>query len=111
MECERERESFINVISLALYSVPRVFHLALRRCETLWSAREIASMALSAEQARHTENVFHIALRHVCQYRHFSSKLLNNFYGEEQLKKSAVANVTAIPLPLYFPCFVLLRRF
>ena len=34
----------------------------LRRCETLWSAREIASMALSAEQARHTENVFHIAL-------------------------------------------------
>ena len=30
---------------------------------TLWSAREIASMALSTEQARHTENVFHIALR------------------------------------------------
>ena len=38
------------------------FHITLRRCETLWSAREIASMALSAEQARHTENVFHIAL-------------------------------------------------
>ena len=37
--------------------------LSLRRCETLWSAREIASMALSPEQARHTENVFHIALR------------------------------------------------
>ena len=35
----------------------------LRRCESLWSAREIASMALSPEQARHTENVFHIALR------------------------------------------------
>ena len=35
----------------------------LRRCERLWSAREIASMALSAEQARHTENVFHIAIR------------------------------------------------
>ena len=34
----------------------------LRRCETLSSAREIATMALSAEQARHTENVFHIAL-------------------------------------------------
>ena len=32
----------------------------LRQCETLWSAREIASMTLSAEQARHTENVFHI---------------------------------------------------
>ena len=40
-----------------------VFHMLLRRCETLSSAREIASMALSAEQARHTENVFHIALR------------------------------------------------
>ena len=35
----------------------------LRRCGTLWSAREIASMAPSAEQARHAENVFHIALR------------------------------------------------
>ena len=33
--------------------------IALRRCETLSSAREIASMALSAEQARHTENVSH----------------------------------------------------
>ena len=40
-----------------------VFHMLLRACETLWSAREIASMALSAEQARHTENVFQIALR------------------------------------------------
>ena len=40
-----------------------VFHMLLRRCETLWSAREIASMALSPEQARHTENVFHIALK------------------------------------------------
>ena len=35
----------------------------LRRCKTLWSARKLAPMALSAEQARHTENVFHIALR------------------------------------------------
>ena len=35
----------------------------LRRCETLWRAREIALLALSTEQARHTENVFHIALR------------------------------------------------
>ena len=32
-------------------------------CETLWSAREIASVALSAERERHTENVFHIVLR------------------------------------------------
>ena len=37
----------------------------LRRCETLWSAREIASMALSAEQARHTEKMSHIALRDI----------------------------------------------
>ena len=29
----------------------------------------------------------------------------------EQLKKSAVANAIAIPLPLCFSCFVLLRRF
>ena len=49
-------------LSLALMAARPVCHLALRRCETLWSARETASMALSAEQARHTENVFHIAL-------------------------------------------------
>ena len=29
----------------------------------LWSAREIASMALPAEQERHAKNVWHIALR------------------------------------------------
>ena len=34
----------------------------LRQCETPWSAREIASVALSAERERHTENVFYIAL-------------------------------------------------
>ena len=34
----------------------------LRRCGTLCSAREIASVALSAERKRHTENVFHIVL-------------------------------------------------
>ena len=45
-----------------------VFHMLLRRCDTLWSAREIASVALSAEQERHTENVFHIALRKVYRY-------------------------------------------
>ena len=44
--------------------------LNLRRCETLWSARDIASIALSAEQARHTENVFHIALTRIyCSLR------------------------------------------
>ena len=31
--------------------------------ETLWSAREIALVALSAEWKRYTENVFHIVLR------------------------------------------------
>ena len=46
-------ESATEAISLALHSIPHVFHLALRRCETLWSAREIAPMAVSAEQARH----------------------------------------------------------
>ena len=35
----------------------------LRACETLWSAREIVSVALSAEQERHTENMFHIVLK------------------------------------------------
>ena len=34
----------------------------LRACETLWSARELASVALSAERKRHTENVFHMLL-------------------------------------------------
>ena len=34
----------------------------LRACEILWSAREIASVALSAEQKRHTKNVFHMLL-------------------------------------------------
>ena len=47
--------------------VMSTFHITLRRCETLWSAREIASMAPSAEQAGHTENMFHIALRQ-CEY-------------------------------------------
>ena len=34
----------------------------LRAFETLSSAREIASMALSAEREGHTENVFHMLL-------------------------------------------------
>ena len=59
----RERESATKAISLPLSFTERVFHIALRRCETLWSAREIASIAPSSEQARHAENVFHIALR------------------------------------------------
>ena len=51
---------------------------SLRRCETLWSAREIASMALSAEQARHTENVFHIALSSLTDCSYKSKVLYNN---------------------------------
>ena len=34
----------------------------LRACETLWSAREMASMALSMEREKRTENVFHMLL-------------------------------------------------
>ena len=34
-----------------------------RPCETLWSAREIASVALSVERERHTETVFHMLLK------------------------------------------------
>ena len=49
-----------SAISLALIAARSVFHLTLRACETLRSAREIASVALSAERERHTENVFHI---------------------------------------------------
>ena len=56
-------ESATEAISLALSCTERLFHIALRRCETLWSAREVASIAPSAEQARHADNVFHIALR------------------------------------------------
>ena len=37
-----------------------VFGYALRACETLWSARKIALVALSAERERHTENVLNI---------------------------------------------------
>ena len=36
--------------------------MKLRACETVWSAREIAVVALSAEQERHTEHMFHIVL-------------------------------------------------
>ena len=35
----------------------------LRACETIWSEREAAAVALSAEQQRHTENVFYMLLR------------------------------------------------
>ena len=56
-------ENATEAISLALSCTERVFHIALRACETLWSAREIASVALSAERERRTENRFHIVLR------------------------------------------------
>ena len=36
--------------------------LTLRACETLWSARETASVALLAERERHTKNMVHIVL-------------------------------------------------
>ena len=40
-----------------------VFHIVLRRYETLWNAKEIASVTLRVERERHTDNVFHIILR------------------------------------------------
>ena len=43
-----------------LLALSQSHHTNLRACETLWSAREIASVALSAEQERHTENMFQI---------------------------------------------------
>ena len=36
----------------------------LRVCETLWGAREMASVALSAERERRIENVFHMLLNY-----------------------------------------------
>ena len=38
------------------------FEHSLRACETLWRAREIASVALLVERKRHTENVFYMLL-------------------------------------------------
>ena len=70
--------SFIIPYSSGVVPMPRVV-FNLRRCEILWSAREIASMALSAEQARHTENVLHIALR-ACEIPRSVSKTVNNFF-------------------------------
>ena len=35
----------------------------LEKCETLWSAREIASVAPSAKRERRSENVFHMLSR------------------------------------------------
>ena len=40
----------------------RPFTLPVKAYETLWSAREIASVALLAERERHTKNMFHIVL-------------------------------------------------
>ena len=60
----------LTQMSIKMFS----FYLStLRRCETLWSAREIASMALSAKQARHTETVFHVALSRI---EHLLSEIL-----------------------------------
>ena len=39
-----------------------VFHMLLGACETLWGAREMVSVALSAERERRIENVFHMLL-------------------------------------------------
>ena len=56
-----------------------VYLEALRRCETLWSAREIASVAFSAERERHAENVFHIALKRPNESLLDRQKVLHNW--------------------------------
>ena len=43
-------------------------HNPLRACETLWSARAIPSVALSAERKRPTETVLHIILTLIITY-------------------------------------------
>ena len=40
----------------------RCDHNGLRAFETIWSASEMASVALSAERERRTENAFHMLL-------------------------------------------------
>ena len=50
--------------------------ISLRACETLWSAREIVSVALSAERERHTDNMFHIVLN---KYSHTVLEITLNF--------------------------------
>ena len=48
-----------------------------RACETLWSAREIASVALSAEREGHTENMFHRACETLWSAREIVSVALS----------------------------------
>ena len=45
----------------------------------LWSAREIASMALPAARERHAKNVWHIAIR-ACEIPRSVSKTVYNFF-------------------------------
>ena len=84
----------------------------LRACETLWSAKEIAPVALSAEQERllisintdqwerHTENVFHIVIR-TCEIPRSVSKTVNNFfhYGLHLRPKKATWTAEMISVP------------
>ena len=63
-------------------SLLRLRTLELRRCETLWSAREIASVSFSAEPLKLSllhSIVFHIALR-ACEIPRSVSKTINNFF-------------------------------
>ena len=78
---------------------PSVISLALRRCETLWSAREIASMAPSAEQARHAENEFHIALRR-CETLWSAREIASMALSAEQVRHTE--NVFHIALTTRF---------
>ena len=55
--------SFIKVSSVQPRLCIEAWKKPLKACETLWSAREMASVALSAKRERRTENVFHMRLR------------------------------------------------
>ena len=58
------------------------FKPLLRACETIWSAREIASVALSAEQQRHTENVFHMRYQNISSFNIEKKDSLTKTYIE-----------------------------
>ena len=77
-------DTAIEAISLALqYSI--VFHIASRACETLWSAREIASVTFLVKRKRYTENVFHTSM-------HFSSSSMDLKFGTREYLGSLITN-------------------
>ena len=72
MECDRDSFTFLgqhfDQLTMKFNKKTKTSRfdelVDLRACETLWSAREITSVVLSAEQERRTENVFHMLLNY-----------------------------------------------